>query len=812
MDLVMQGPRVALRSLLRRPGFTALAVLTIGLGVGASTSMFSVLHGVVIRPMPYPRADRVVRLFPVVRDSKHATWTGADFVDYQAGTASYQAIAGFRLIDHSVREGDFPVLVYAASVTSQFFQVLGVPPLLGRVFSPETDRPGGERVVVLSHGFWQSRFAADRALVGRRIELDGEAFTVVGVMPPGFSYPTGMSFWVCSRYRVPEFPESPSDPAESRGERYFEVVARLRDGVSVADARHEGAALAARLAAAFPETNRGQGFELVDLHEYEVGPVRATLIALFGAAGLVLLVACANVANLLLARAASRSHEIAVRVALGAGRAKVARQLLTESALLGLLGGAVGALLAIAGTELLLTRMSAELPRAADVTFGLPVLGFAFAISLFSGVLFGLAPTLWLARTDPATSLQRAGTRSVAGSAMGRARVILVATEMAVCLTLLVGAALLVRTVMSLAAMEPGFSERNAVTARIWIPGSRSIDDDSLRAFHRALLDRVRNLPGVVSAGAVLSLPVDGAIRAMSGYSIEGRGFDVGNEPVEGLQAATPGYFESIGIPVIRGRSFNDGDGPNDPPVVVVSESFAQRYFPGEDPIGKRIGSGTPQDADFQWATIVGVVGSTRHEGLDGEERAEVFQPLAQRPWPWITLVLRTSVAPAMLIEPLRHAVTEVSPSQPVEAIHTMEEVLARSLSTRREQTHALSVFALLALALAAVGMYGVMSFAVAQRSREIGIRMAVGADRRAIVHLILGEGGKVLIAGLAAGALGAFVLGRLMSSFLFHVKPADPVAFAVAAAILTAAGLLAAWLPASRAARTDPVRSLRVE
>lgn len=808
----MQDVRLALRSLLRRPGFTALAVLTIGLGVGASTSMFSALHGVVIRPLPYPRPDRLVRLYPVVRDAERATWTGADFLDYQAGTSSYQSIAGFRLVDHSVREGGYPILVYAASVTPQFFQVLGVPPLLGRVLSPEADPPGGERVVVLSHGFWQSRFAADPAIVGRSIDLDGELFAVVGVMPPGFSYPAGMSFWVSSRSRVPESPESPSDSAEDRGDRYFEVVARLRDGASVAEARHEGTALAARLAAAYPETNRGQGFELVGLHQAEVGPARAILLALFGAAGLVLLVACANVANLLLVRAASRSHEIAIRVALGAGRGRVARQVLTESALLGLAGGAVGAVLAIASTELLLRRVSGELPRASEVTFSVPVLLFACAISLFSGLLFGLAPTLWLTRANPAMSMQRAGTRSVAGSAMGRARAALVTVEMAVCLALLVGAALLVRTIVGLAAVDPGFSERNAVTARIWVPGSHLSDDNSLRAFHRALLERVRALPGVLSAGAVLSLPVDGTIRAMSGYSIEGRTFEVGSEPVEGLQAATPGYFESIGIPVLKGRSFSDGDGPDSPSVVVVSRSFAERYFRGEDPIGKRIGSGTPQDESFEWATIVGVVGSTRHEGLDGEERAEVFQPLAQRPWPWITLVLRTSVAAGTLIEPLRRAVMEVSPSQPVTAIRTVQEVLARSLLGRREQTQVLSVFALVALALAAVGMYGVMSFSVAQRSREIGIRMAVGANAPAIVRLILGEGGKLLAAGLVAGAMGAFVLGRLMSGFLFRVAPADPLAFGVAAAVLTLVGMCAAWLPASRAARTDPILSLRAE
>ena len=813
MDFLTHDLRTAIRSLTRHPGFTVVAIVTLSLGIGAATSMFSVVHGVLLQPLPYPHSERLLRLYSTEQDLPGA-WSGADFIDLAAQSKSYETVAGARNLGFAIRQDGVPQRIRGASVTPGFFRVFGLPPRLGRLFDPDIDVPGGERVVVLGNGLWQSRFAADPAIVGQTLELDGEAYTVVGVAPPGFSYPSDSQLWVASRYRVPE-PPVPlgDDPAANRGADYFQVVARLDEGVSQQQARAEGMAFAARLAEAYPDTKKGEGFDLEPLQETLVSSVRPMLLALFGAVGLVLLIACANVANLLLARATGRVHEIAVRASLGASRRHLARQLLTESVLLGLAGGVGGALLALAGTKVLVSLAASELPRAGDVSVSLTVLVFTLAVSLVSGVLFGLTPVLWLTRSDPAATLREAGSRSVAGRAHGRTRSVLVVAELAVSLSLLVGAGLLARTLSMLQAVDPGFSERKALAARVWLPGTRFPEDDDLRTFQSQVLERVRALPGVASAGAVLSLPVDSGIGATLKFNIEGRRpADPGAEPVAGYQTASDGYFETIGIPILRGRSFTRADGPNDPKVAVVSEAFAKRFFPGEDPIGKRIGWGDPEDENFRWSSIVGVVGSTHHQGLDAEPRVEAYQPLAQEPWPFMTLVLRTTVDPGSLVEPLRQAVMQVSPNQPVEHVMTMEQILHDSLASRRLHMLLLWVYAGIALVLAAVGLYGVMSFSVAQRTRDIGIRIAVGASRGDIARLVLGEAGRLLVVGLLAGIAGALVLGRLLQSFLYQVGPADPVAFAVAAITLTVAALVAAWLPARRAVRTDPITSLRAE
>lgn len=802
--------RLAVRSLLRRPVFTAVAALTLALGVGASTAMFSVFHGIVLQPLRYPAPERVVRLFPTVREGTPAPWTGADFVDFARQASSYEAVAGFQYVDYSVAAGGAPRLVVGASVTSAFFQVLAVPPLHGRLLGPATDPPGGARVVVLGFDAWQSQFGADPSIVGRTIELAGEGFTVVGVMPPGFSCPAGARLWTASRFRAPERADAGLDPGEDRGDRYFNVIGRLRVGVTMDQAREEGKAINARLASAFPETNRGQGFGLNPLHEDVVASVRPMLAALLAAAGLVLLVACANVANVLLASAAGRTREVAVRTALGAGRLRIARQLLCESVVLGLVGGTLGIGVAAAGTRGLLASIASDLPRAAEVSLSLPVLGFALAASLLSGIGFGVAPVLWLTRGDPAGALREAGGRTILGRAHGRARAALVAAEMAISLALLVGAGLLVRTLGELGSVDPGFSERNALTAQVWLPGTRAIGDDELRVFHTSLLEKIRALPGVTSAGAVLSLPVDDAISAREGYSIEGRVGERGNEPVAGLQIASPGYFESLGIPVLRGRSFTDEDGPQAPPVMIVSQAFADRFFPGEDPVGKRMGAGHPESPGFGWATIVGVVGSTRHAGLDSGPKAEAYTPLAQSPTPWISLVVRASVPAGSLAEPLRQAVMELDPRQPVARIQTVADILHDSLARRRLHLWLLGLFALMTLGLAAVGQFGVMSFAVSQRTPEIGLRVALGAGSRDVIRLVASQAAGPLLGGLVLGTCGAFLVGWLMRSFLFGVGAADPLSLVAGAVVLTAAAAVASLLPTVRALRTDPIASLR--
>ncbi|MCP4902656.1 MAG: ABC transporter permease [bacterium] len=810
MDFVRHDLRIALRSLLRRPRFTVLVVLIFGLGVGATTAMFSVLHGVVLQPLPFSEPDRIVQPSAVGESRGQMPWTGADFVDFQRQSSSYEHLAAYDYLTISMREDGLPARLPGATVTAEFFQVFGVNPLLGRLFSPEADPLGGDPTVVLSHAFWQSRMAADPAVIGQALELNGHSYTVVGVMPQYFAIPDRAILWVCSPYRVPTL--APDENSETdRDNRYFQVVGRLLSGVTPEQAQNEGEAINARLAESNPNT-RNLGFNVTPLHDEIVGSIQSTLMMLFGAVAMVLLITVANVASLLLAHATGRAREVAVRSALGAGRGRITSQLLIESTLLAISGGAVGIAMARFGTDALIALATSDLPRATEIGLSLPVLGFSLIVSLLSGILFGFAPAVWLTRGDPATALREAGSRSVAGGGHARLRRALVVAEIGICLALLVGAGLLARTLVTLSTTDPGFSERNAVTAQIWLPSNHELDDDGLRAFQEAVLERARALPGVDAAGAVLGLPVDWGVRVRSAFSIEGKIVEPGTEAPAGLQAASPGYFQAMGIPILQGRAFSDQDGPESEPVVIVSEAFVERFLGGGNPIGRLIGSGRPDEDDFEWWTIIGVVGSTRREGLDSELAAEVYQAYAQAPWPYISLVLSASVDAASLTEPLRQAVMEISPDQPVSRIITLEQVLSESLDSRRFTMLLLGLFAGIALVLAAVGLYGVMSFSVAQRSREIGIRMAVGADASDIRRLVLGEGGRLLAIGLVVGAVGSLLIGRLLVSFLHQVQPTDPAAFIGGATVLSVGALLATWLPARRAVRTDPVDSLRGE
>jgi putative ABC transport system permease protein len=648
-------------------------------------------------------------------------------------------------------------------------------------------------------------------VVGQSLDINDRSYRVVGVMPPDFAYPIGADVWVVSRYRVPEPSRgSGEDPAIDRSNRYFHAVARLKPGKTLDDARAEGSAVIARLAEQYPESERGLVFEATSLHEAVTGPIRPLLTVLFGAVGLVLLIACANVSNLLLAQAMSRTHEIAIRTALGAGRLRLIRQVLVESTLLGIAGGIGGVLLSYWGTSALVSVAARGVPRAGDVSVNLPVLLFALSTSILCGLIFGLLPALWLSSRDPARALLGAGGRVLSGSGYARLRAALVTIEISVSLALLVGAGLLMRTYSVLSRTDPGFSATNLLTADVWLASGSELTDDEIRAFQSEVLERSRALPGVVDAGAVLSLPIGVGISARTAYSVEGTVVERGTEPTAGLQAASPGYFETIGIPVLRGRGFNADDRADSTPVAVVSEAYAREILADENPIGRRIGNGNPEDDGFQWLTVVGVVGNTRYDGIDDQPRSEAYLPFAQAPWPYMTLVLKSAVDPLTLADPLRRMVMEVNPDQPVSGIATMGQHMEESLARRRNSARLVSIFACLALVLAAIGLYGVMSFSVASRTREIGIRIAVGADTRAIFKLILGDGGRLLTVGLAAGAVCALVLGRFIRGLLYGVPPTDPRIFAIAAGVLAAAALLAMLVPARRAARVEPANSLR--
>lgn len=805
--------RWVVRSLARRPGFSTISILTLALGIGAATTMFSVLHGVLLKPLPYDQPNQIMMLYPSTPERERPPWSGGNFVDYTNMSTSYEAFAGHRYMDYSIQADPYPTRLVGCSVTADFFDVFGVPANIGRTFNATEDGPGNDRKAVLSHRLWQSMFAQSPNIVDTALELNGESYTIVGVMPPYFSFPRSAQLWTASPFRAPELPgREVEDVGEDRDQRYFGVVARLRDDVSREQAEQEGRAIATRLAESHPIKNRNLGFQATPFHERMVGSSRPTLLVLCGAVALLLIITCANVSSLQLARAASRSREVSVRAAMGAGRGRIARELLTESLILGLGGGALGVLLSALGTRTLLSFAASDLPRADEIGTSVEVLAFSLGISLLSAVFFGLAPMLWLRAKSPAAILQTSGGRTVTGGSTARLRRAFVTAQIALSLTLLVGAGLLIRTLWALSSVDPGFSERQAVTAQIWLPGTEELEIGDIETFQNEVLERARALPGVTSVGAVLSIPVDGGIQAHTNYSIEGVTVEPGTEPAAGLQAASPGYFNTIGIPVLRGRAFTDEDSTDSQPVVVVSEAFADRFLSGVNPIGRRIGAGTPSENDFEWATIVGVVGSTRYDSLDSEPRAEVYWPMAQAGWPYMTLVLRTAIDANSLKAPLRQMVMNIQFDQPVERIVTLEQVLTESLNQRRVNMFLLSLFAGLAVVLAGVGLYGVMNYSVVQRSREIAIRVAVGARPRDVMDLVLSQAKTLLGIGLASGIVLSLVLGRLMTQLLYEVSAVDPIAFAIATVTLITAGVLAVVLPARRATRTDPAESLRAE
>ncbi len=814
MDDLIQDLRTGLRGLLRRPGFTLMAVVTLGLGIGAAVSMFSVVDGVILRPLPFPGPDRIVQLYTTSAEGSRDSWSGANFIDFQAQSTLYEATAGYRAHSFSLDDGDFPGAHLGACVTNGFFRVFGIEAPLGRILTPEADPPGGAPAVVLSHALWQTLYGGEPGAVGRTLELNGVPYTIVGVMPPTFDIPEGMELWFTSRLRAPDPPfDFGTSVEEVRGADYFNAVGRLKPEVALAQAQQEGSAITARLAEEYPDSNMGEGFEVVPLHEVMVGNVQGALLVLFGAVGFVLLIACANVANLLLVRATARDRETAVRRALGADRGRLVRQLLTESLLLGLIGGAFGLVLALWGTEALLALAATDLPRAGTVSVDGTVLLFTLGISLLSGLFFGLAPVVQSGGGSPAEVLRQGEGRHSGGRRGSRLRSALIVGEIAVSVVLLVGAALMIRTLAAVGSADPGFTARDALTARVFVPANKYPENEQLWQFYGRVLERVRALPGVRSAAGVLSLPINQGIGAELTFIIEGRPTEPGAEPVAGYQSATAGYFESIGLPLLQGRTFTAEDRVGSPLVAVVSKACADAIFPGEDPVGRHISwNDNTEDPDFEWVTIVGVVGNTLHQGLDSEPRSEVYQPFEQNPWPFLTLVIDTAGRPEALTTPLRRAVMEVDPLQPVTHIRTLRDVLHTSLARRRFNMILMSLFAGLALLLAAVGLYGVLSYTVAQRGREIGIRMALGADTMRVVTQFVREGIRLSALGLGIGLVAALALGRLIGGLVHGIPTFDPLSFSGGVVVLAAVALLASWLPARRAARADPMVTLRRE
>ena len=802
METFLQDLRYAVRALLRAPGFTAAAVLTLALGIGANTAIFSVVNAVLLRSLPYPDPDRLVSVFHFAKGNE-TTMSPANFEDLRAQATSYEAMAAYYGSGLTLTGRDEAVRLEGAEVTGAFFDVLGVRPLLGRGFRPDENEAGKSDVAVLSHSLWKNRFAGDRGVVGRTVLLDGTPHTVVGVMPEGFSFPARRDVW------IPVTKDGAWGPG-NRGAWWISVIGRLKEGVTPERADTEARAVAARLEKAYPDVNTGVSFTALPAHEAIVGDVRGKLLVLLAGVGFVLLIACANVANLLLARSAARRGEIAVRIALGAGRGRLVRQFLTESAILGLLGGGAGLLLALYGTEVLVALKPQGIPRLDGVGVDGTVVAFTLGLSLLTGLLFGLVPALQLTRPGLVEELKEGGRGTQGGRRSARTRGALVLAQTALAVMLLAAAGLLLRSFLLLQGVDPGFEKGQALVFRVSVPGS-AYDDARAVVFYDRLLERMRAIPGVQQAGAVMGRPMGGL---GFGFSFEVDGWPEalpGQAPVMETRVATPDYFRAMGIPLLRGRAFTAADRAGSPQVVVLSESGVRKFFPNEDPMGKRIqlGWGLGEDR-FAGGTVVGIVRDVKHFGLDEEEEPEIYLPHAQTPMKSMDVVLRTAVAPTSVLSAVRREVAALDPNVPVFKVETLEEVVGQSVSQPRFYTLLLGIFAAVALALAGIGIFGVTAYGVAQRTRELGIRMALGATAGEVVGLVVRQGMRVAAAGVALGLVGALLATRALRSMLFGVGAGDPITLVGVTAFLAAVALLACWIPARRAARLDPMAALR--
>ncbi len=814
MSGIVGDIRHAARTLARSPGFTVVSVLAFALGIGANTAIVNVVDKVLLRPLPFPEPHRLVSIWQnnSVHDEHKNPVTPADFIEWRDENHVFDSMAAYLRQGFNLSAGGRAERVRGTLVSADFFRTLRTPPALGRGFLQDAARAAGVREVVVSHALWQRSLGGASDAIGRSLTLNSEPFTGGGVMPPGAAFPAGTELWALARNVVPENPFLPADVdvTQVRGLHYFSVIGRLEDGVALVRAQAEMDTLAARQAADHPESNAHTGVEILALHESLAGDARPTLLIFLAAVGMVLLIACANVANMSLAKAATRRKEIAIRTALGAGRLRLLRQCLTESLLLALLGGGAGLLVALWGTDLLWALAPQEIPRAGAAGAGVAVLGFALALSLTTGVLSGLAPALQSSGADPRDALEDEGRASTPGRRARRLRDLIVVGEVAVALVLLAGAGLLLRSFVKLQRADLGLDVEDVLTLGLWVPDARYPDHANQVRFYDETLGRIAALPGVLAAGATNDLPLGGADSILS-FAIEGRPEPPpGESPQSGFHQVSPGYFGVLGIPLLRGRSLAPEDSRESPSVVVISEAMARRYWPGEDPVGRRISYGTDAAGLPHWTTIVGIVGDVRQRGPHVEPGPEAYISLRRSPSTYVTLVVRSAIRPEALAASARRELAAVDPEVPPYDVRTMREVAGESLAGRRFHLALLAVFAATAVAMAAIGLYGVMSYMVSQRVREIGVRMALGAPRGAVLGMVVAHGARLAAAGGALGLAGALALTRLMSSLLVDVSAVDPATFAGISLLLAGVTLLASWIPARRAARLDPLAALR--
>lgn len=812
VETMLQDLRYALRQIRRRPAFAVSAVLTLALGIGANTAIFSVVNAVVLRPLPYPQPDRIVAasLMNPRDPAFHSTHGIADFQaahDRQKTFSSFAAASGGNS-SFTWTGGKEPVQVPGTAVTAEFFSVLGVNPVIGRNFSPGADIPGREREVMLSHAFWQQHFNADPNVTGRTITLNGASRTIVGVMPAGFHFGRRDNDDLWPLLQLPV--------AQGRPPYWLRSFGRLKDGVTEAQAQADLSTIAADVQRQFPQSDYTVAW-VEPMKNVIVGDARSPLLLLLGSVLLVLFIAIVNVANLEIAQASARDREMSIRAALGAGRGRIARLVLTESVLLAALGGALGLVLAYGGVYMLRALAPAGLPRLKEISVDGQVLAFTAAVSLLSGVLFGFAPLMHgFGRGLNAAEALRSGRQNLSEQRdRGKLRNALIVLEVSLSLVLLIGAGLLLRSFERLTRTSPGFNPQSLVSGLVTLPQTRYPKEQNIVAFYDQLLERVQHLPGVTSAGLTLSLPPN-LLNLTNPFWVPGQPTEPGmNQPLAVETSVSLDYFRTLGVPLLGGRFFTDSDRGHKEGILIVNNTMAQRYFPGQDPVGQRIKTGD-YSPSAPWQTIVGVVSDVKYSGLDSAPEPTLYVPYFQEGWTDFSremfLVVRTSSDPKSLASSLGNAVRELDRNMPLAEVHTMDELLSNSVAQPRFRTLLLALFAAMALMLAAVGIFGVMAYVVSRRTQEIGVRMALGASRAQVLKMVLGEGLRIVLIGVAIGLVAALALARLIKSWLFAVQPVDPVTFAAVALTVVAVAALACYVPARRATKVDPMIALRYE
>jgi putative ABC transport system permease protein len=798
----MHDIRFALRQLFKSPGFTIVAVLTLGLGIGACTAIFSVVNGVLLRPLTYAQPDRLVVLKETqLPEFPEFSVSPPNFLDWQKLTKSFTALTAYRGQSYNLTGDAEPQRLAGLKVTAAYFSVYGVAPQLGRDFLPDEDSLAKGKVVILSQGLWQRQFGGAADAIGRTVQLNGEPYTIIGVMPADFQRSGTTELWAPMA-----FADDDKAP-DNRGAHYINVIGRLKPGVTLEQAQSEMDVIASQFAKQYPDSNKGWGVKVFRLTDYAVRDVRIVLWTLLGAVGCVLLIACANVANLLLARATGRMREISIRAALGAGRGRIVRQLLTESVVLALLGGALGMLIAKWGLDALLAFAPANLPRAKELGIDGGALGFTVGLSVLTGLVFGVAPA-WLATGHNLNETLKEGSRGSTESGRRWFRSGLVVAEVALSLLLLTGAGLLVRSFLKLSAVSPGFEPANATVVSLSLPDRKYDSPEKQQLFAEQLLANLRTLPGVTAVGVTHTLPLVG--DWVLGFTIDGHPpVAPSDQPNTNYYAVSPDYFKAMGIRLMRGRLFTAQDGAKAPRVALINETLARQHFPNEDPIGKRINITNGPDT---WREIVGIVSDVKQYGVDKETTNQSYEPYAQKSYGSLTAIIRTTGDARALYKSVRAEVFAVDKDQPVSSIRPLEVILADTMSRQRFVMLLLTVFSLVALVIAAVGIYGVMAYSVSQRTNEIGIRMALGASTRDVLQLVLRQGLGVIAAGLGLGLLATFFAARLVESLLYHTSAHDPLTLAGIVCTLGAVAFLACLIPARRATKVDPLVALRTE